>query len=214
MHTIFVYHKGDKITLNHWSLFEKNGNRGTPIADDISDIPGTWMMKQHEIFVPDRDKYWNCDTKVYNWVIHNRKSFKANDWHCIVEWDTRVDTKISEYLSPFTSQENCIWASEVFTRSDDPRWMWWGMKPLRVPLMGIRPFSMISVPHGILVEIAFKAWRDKRFHDFMNNECRFGSIAAELGINAKTYPNHISKCITWTNRNDVCQPVSHPVKNT
>lgn len=212
MHTIFIYHKGDEVTHKNWASLLKHGNIGTPVSDDINVIPGTWTMNMHKKFVPDRDKYWNCDTKVYNWAIHNKGAFKSKDWHCIMEWDTRVETKLSEYLNPFMNSENCVWASEVFKRSDDPHWMWWGMKPKRVQLMGIRPFSMIAIQHGVLLEIAYKAWRDVRFHDFMNNECRFGSLVAELGIDAREYPDHISKCITWTSRTDTCSPVSHPVK--
>lgn len=212
LNILFVYHKNDDVTHSNWERMSKFNSRVSPISDDISSIPKTWKMNVNKKYVPDRDKYWNCDTKVYNWTIHNREKFNKNDWHCIVEWDTLIETNLEKYFHLYLKKNNNIWASEVFTQKDDPGWMWWGKKPPELKLMAIRPFSLIFVKHIHLLEMSMKAYRDKRFHDFMNNECRFGSLAANLGIAAKRYKDEISKCVTWTKRCDVCRPLSHPVK--
>lgn len=212
LNIVYIYHKKDDVTYHNWEHIVKHNKHVSPISDDLSFLPNTWVMNNHKLFVPDRDKYWNCDTKVYNWTIHNRDKFKDNDWHCIVEWDTLIKTNVEEFFKPYLKDKSTVWASEVFTTKDDPGWMWWGHKPSGIKLMAIRPFSMICITHRKLLEVSMKAYRDKRFHDFMNNECRFGSLVSNLGIKAKRYNQNISKCITWTKRCDVCNPISHPVK--
>jgi len=212
LNILFLHHKKDDVTEHNWKVMSGHNKYVYPISDDLEFIPNTWVMNKNKIYVPDRDRYWNCDTKIYNWTIHHANKFKEKDWHCIVEWDTLIKTNLEKYLSNYLKKRDIIWASEVFTASDDPGWMWWGRKPPELKLMAIRPFSLICVTHRKLLEISMKAYRDKRFHDFMNNECRFGSIVSNLGMQAKRYNYDLSKCITWTKRCDVCSPVSHPVK--
>jgi putative component of membrane protein insertase Oxa1/YidC/SpoIIIJ protein YidD len=212
LNIIFIYHKNDQVTERNWKTMSLYNSSVTPVSDDISFLPKTWVMKKHKIFVPDTDRYWNCDTKVYNWTINNRNKYDKNDWHCIVEWDTLIETNLESYFSKYLKKKDTVWASEVFTSKEDPNWMWWGKKPPELSLMAIRPFSLICITHKKLLEVSMKAYRDNRFHNFMNNECRFGSIVSNLGISALRYDDSISKCITWTQRCDVCRPISHPVK--
>lgn len=212
LNIIFVHHKNDLVTEHNWKTMSAHNKHVSPVSDEISFLPKTWVMKKHKLLVPDSDRYWNCDTKVYNWTIHNRSNFNDNDWHCIVEWDTLIKTNLEQYFSKYLKEKDTIWASEVFTKKEDPHWMWWGMKPQELKLMAIRPFSMIFITHRKLLEVSMKAYRDKRFHNFMNNECRFGSLVSNLNISAKRYSSDISRCVTWTKRCDVCNPISHPVK--
>jgi hypothetical protein len=89
LNIIFIYHKSDKVTKANWERMAKFNSNISPVSDDLSDIPNTWRMLEHKIYVPDRDKYWNCDTKVYNWTINNRDNFNKN---------SRVISMIGFYL--------------------------------------------------------------------------------------------------------------------